>query len=465
MSPSRTRARAACVLRLARRARLAPAPLTPGLRLAVIPKRTAEQSSDDEDHQWCTAICEHTGVAIEDLLRLETEEHDDTLGKTNNVMRHFVAVDHSTSTVVLALRGSASFMEIDAAGHAEPFCGGRAHAGMARMAQAVWRAAGVDVNAALDENDDYSLVVTGHSIGGGAAGLIQILLYHLRATKDAHLTAFFPRLPPPPDTDVTIRCFAFAPPPVFTPLVKAPHGSLANASAFVHARDCVPFLSVRAGRQLFAALHAVDEEHTSFLPDAASRAQVVQGGAPPPQGLVTLAGKRVAKLPEIDKAPELLMPASSFVWIRSAALDFGDAADAVSCDTTAAADAVLGGVPVAAQMLTDHQAPSYEAALAAMALATPKPLPKPLGRAPSAPGFEPPPVAAAPAPPKAAPAVPAPPPPPAKALSKPKMVKGFSLQKLQTPAAPPPGPEPTPAPVNPSAGLKIKTVYSRPRRA
>merc|ERR1712185_132038 len=79
------------------------------------------------------AICAHAGVAAADLVRMATGSLD--VAGSSDCLRHFVAIDHDGRAVVLALRGTASISDVlhDAVAFAEPFCGGLAHAGMARM--------------------------------------------------------------------------------------------------------------------------------------------------------------------------------------------------------------------------------------------------------------------------------------------------------------------------------------------
>ena len=61
-----------------------------------------------------------------------------------------------------------------------------------------------------------------------AAGAAPLLPF-LEPPGSAGIFFFFPALPPPPEEDVAIRCFAFSPPPVFTPLVKVCSDRLTQA--------------------------------------------------------------------------------------------------------------------------------------------------------------------------------------------------------------------------------------------
>lgn len=214
--------------------------LRDGARYVKFARAAHGDAEYDDQHAFAASICAHTGLTQTQLLRVEIKTHDDAAV-------HFVAVEHSAKAVVLAIRGAHSLADVmhDAAAHVTPFCGGKAHALLARMAQALWREAAPTINAALEKYDDYSLVITGHSLGAGIAGLLTILLYHLRTSSEAR-TAFFPALPPLFADQVPIKSFAYGPPPVFAPLGRAPRGALSNIHIFVLDRDCVPFVSVRA---------------------------------------------------------------------------------------------------------------------------------------------------------------------------------------------------------------------------
>ena len=318
---------------------------------------------NDDGEAWCALIKQKSGVLTEELARLETETHNDNGGDAD-CLRHFVAVDHASKSVVLAMSEA---LGRSTAGHAELFCGGRAHAGMARMAQKVWHDAGADVLEALEEYEDeeYSLVITGHSIGGGVAGLLGILLYYLRSHPSANSVEFFPRLPEAPDEDVAIKIYSYGSPPVFTPFPKlalaTPWVPLTNFYSFVHASDVVPFLSARANKQLSAALHAIDDNLSST-----ADANAIVMGDKSPDAIAKIAASAAKAIVDEPTASELCVPSTTFVWLKGGG--------AVECET-ATADGILGGVPLSASMADDHALALYASALSGLAEKLPPPPP------------------------------------------------------------------------------------------
>lgn len=99
-----------------------------------------------------------------------------------------------------------------------PFCGGEAHSEMANQAERVWSVASGTVKDALDQHHNYELVITGHSLGAGTACLVHILCHSKRLVRRK------------------MRCFAFASPPVFTPLQLIPN-AVRSTTNYIHQKD------------------------------------------------------------------------------------------------------------------------------------------------------------------------------------------------------------------------------------
>jgi hypothetical protein len=209
---------------------------------------------------------------------------------------------------------------------------------MANMAERVWEAAGLTVLKMLRQHKDYGFVITGHSLGAGTASLLNILCHR----KGGELV----------DGRRT-RCFAYAPPPVFTPLELVPK-AVKSCTSYIHEEDAVPFLSIDSVRRCFASVGVVEKytQKAKWLP----RLKVSWGLATPDQALLddVAIGNTKRPAPKAG-APLLVIPCASVVWMR----EKGDSGkyDAKVCDPRRLATL---GISVGPNMLLDHTPPRYE---------------------------------------------------------------------------------------------------------
>eukprot|EP00934_Nitzschia_sp_Nitz4_P009311 Nitzschia sp. Nitz4//scaffold104_size75438//6816//8468//NITZ4_005649-RA/size75438-processed-gene-0.58-mRNA-1//1//CDS//3329532365//9301//frame0 len=247
-------------------------------------------------------ISQHVGIPPQDIVlpsSVQKLEQQQKLDPSS----HFVAVDHAHRKVVLAIRGTFSFQDIvvDIASFSrENFCGGEAHAGMATMAEHVWEEAGPSITNLLRQNKGYELILTGHSLGAGTASLLAILL-------QTHRKRDLPR-------HTTLRCFAYACPPVFTPLEVVPQ-ALRVTTNFVHENDVVPCLSLYSVRGMLGSLRAI-QEYTQAHPMSWSETfAIATGQMPPPQALVEVVRAAPPVAPK-QGSPRLYIPAGQTVWLK-----------------------------------------------------------------------------------------------------------------------------------------------------
>jgi hypothetical protein len=259
--------------------------------------RSSSTSFYDEDF-LLGRISEHIGIPEKDVTMMNL--CDDQV----EALRFFLAVDHVNKAVVMSIRGSFTVKEIliDIAAFSRPFCGGEAHSEMANAAEKIWDEAKGTIAKLLDENPGYELILTGHSLGAGAATLLNILLHeNSREKVDGR----------------TIRCFAYASPPVFAGTVaKQASDACIN---YIHDTDIVPFLSVDSVRRIFAALHAVEKSNLGTW----IRVLIMWGSTEviTPQTLLRVESALHDPLPAKEGAPELLIPARTNVWMRCKKLD------------------------------------------------------------------------------------------------------------------------------------------------
>eukprot|EP00947_MAST-08B_sp_MAST-8B-sp1_P004579 g4579.t1 len=248
------------------------------------------------------AFCAHSSIEDEDLLLEELQ------GEDPETPRHAVALDRAGRNVVIVIRGTCNISDIivhDLVCAATPFCGGSAHKGIALAAKAVATSVTSTVLAALADNPGFSVVVCGHSLGAGTACLLTMLLL-----EDLQRPAS--RLP----KDTEIRCFAFAPPPVYAPVENAPPGTTQAIVAFRHAADAVPKLSLLSVRHLIQAVRRIDE-----LPlKRSTRYRAILGLARKvPGALATAVAQRptMAEL-ETDEGPLLVIPTRNIICLTPA---------------------------------------------------------------------------------------------------------------------------------------------------
>lgn len=180
----------------------------------------------------------------------------------------------------------------------ERFGKGFAHAGMARMAKAIYEKRVDTILQALRENPEFDLVITGHSMGAGVAALLTLFLY---AQRQDH-TSKLPRKTP-------IRCFGFATPPCFAPLIAAPPGALDASASFIRDDDIVPHLSIEHGRKLFNTLRMIDGLSLGF----GERVAILLGLQDPPEELVEAFLTAGGPLECFDEAIPLFVPSSTII--------------------------------------------------------------------------------------------------------------------------------------------------------
>lgn len=161
-------------------------------------------------------------------------------GEVIGVPRHLVAVDDATRAVVVAIRGTSSMADLitDLLCEAAPFGAGFAHAGMRDAAAALLAAITPTLRTALAARPGHSLVVCGHSLGAGVALLLTKMLL---------------------DTGLApVKCYAFAPCPVFGPRRRVDTDWSDSVECFVHHEDIVAQLCLSSARRLALEIERID---------------------------------------------------------------------------------------------------------------------------------------------------------------------------------------------------------------
>ena len=164
------------------------------------------------DHK---AMLNHCGLKQEDIICCQWQSyiHDPA---------HYMVLDHKTKSIIISIRGSLSLTDIitDINGHYTKFMGGLTHHGILKAAKKKIEILLPFIKEEMGKHQDYQLILTGHSLGAGAAVLMAIILYE--------------------KMKIPLECYAFAPPP----LLLSDKTDKSYIKIFVNRDDVVPRLSL-----------------------------------------------------------------------------------------------------------------------------------------------------------------------------------------------------------------------------
>lgn len=220
---------------------------------AAYGKPTKESGSDED---W---IAKTTGIDKRKVGRYVDEKA--VMGKA--MLEHFVAVDDKEKSVVVALKGTATlegalkdvrFVYADVDLWGEHF---QVHGGMWQSARGLveFPALVMQLKKELAANPGYKLVVLGHSLGGGVAGLLAPLL--AEPTRDGRFLTNDRTVP-----GRMIECYGFEPAASVDEELRQKTKSMTYS--LVNKNDIVPALSHGAIRD-FRAIAIYLKQNAPYL--------------------------------------------------------------------------------------------------------------------------------------------------------------------------------------------------------
>ncbi|KAI2507608.1 hypothetical protein MHU86_6795 [Fragilaria crotonensis] len=274
-------------------------------------------------------------------------------GDSRGIIPHFVAIDNATESLVLAIRGTNSLtgLHTDVRAQNIEFCGGEAHKGMADRACKLFenKKTMETINAFLEENPKFRLILTGHSLGAGVAGLLSIKL-HRQTEEYVHVKR------------KSMHCFGFGCPPVFAPPENDAkvEGALSSSTWLVNRRDVIPFMSLDSISLLAKVLHKVDLFTRKVIEAGNSPLDLAKWNIP--ESLVREVTDGSNTLGPPINGKRLQIPGKRVLWMNDVQGQ-GDTRESniVCCDPS---DLANLAIRLSDQFIFDHMSPRYQLRIA-----------------------------------------------------------------------------------------------------
>ena len=247
----------------------------------------------DNTHHDIRSFIKHTKSTQESILLasfVDPQGGSNSAGKTNTgvPLVHYISLDHESKAVVLACRGTLGFEDVladmtcdydDLVWRGKSY---KVHKGIHASARRLLYGADGKVlqmlKVALEEFEDYGLVLCGHSLGGGVTALLGVMLSEPNTPGTNFVTSSEPHtqflsqegsethahvcLPP----NRPIHVYAYGPPGTMSAsLRKAARGLVTTV---VQGNDLVPYLSL-------GVLHDMQAVALAFKTDSgAAKAEI-----------------------------------------------------------------------------------------------------------------------------------------------------------------------------------------------
>ena len=239
-------------------------------------------------------VCDHVGIPAGYITHFNLG-----YGGDMENLRYFISADHEMESVILVLRGTGSLTQwqIDFQGQSKDFCGGQAHSGIADSSHAVAKSTRTEVASVLETYPGYKLVITGQSLGGGLAPLVNMLFHHDPLFENQH-----------------IECHAFAGPPVYESSNPPAYvtDAIKDCTSYIHGDDIAPYMGIHGGRRLGAKLLAINKAKQDM--GLIDRILTVKGRKPFTPEMANCALNGDAHIEPVPGGPVLKIAAKEIVW-------------------------------------------------------------------------------------------------------------------------------------------------------
>lgn len=391
------------------------------LKVMGVPRDPQSLPSTASDGHVHSAFSENAGLPPSTILLssfVDPAGGSNAAGETDTgfPLVHYLSIDHDSKAIVLTLRGTWGFEDIltdmtcdydDLEWQGKNW---KVHKGMHASAKRLLEGGGgrvmITLRAALEEFEDYGIVLCGHSLGGGVAALLATMISEPNPvqTGTSFITSSYrPQLLPDSNSNNTvpsytlpanrpIHVYAYGPPAVMSPFLRVATRGL--ITTIVNGSDVVPSLSL-------GILHDMHTASLSFKDDTGAKSHIRQRlrdslrqsiihkfyvNQPP---LVVNAGDGVGEdawawktlklLRDEMRAPKLMPPGEVFVVETMRVLQrdaftmpdldggrLGKPATRVQLRFVRDIEAYFGELRFASGMLSDHNPARYETSLAAL---------------------------------------------------------------------------------------------------
>lgn len=225
------------------------------------------------------------------------------------------------------------------------------------MAENIWKHSGDKILKLCEDDDeihDFSFVIVGHSLGAGAACLLNVKCHAEQLLGDR-----------------TVKCYGFAPPPTLciddlqkdSKVAAVVREAVDNCLCYVHDNDCIPLLSVVCIRRLATLLDTVDNRTEHLW--AFKRWKLFWEFDKIPQEIfddVKAVEERKREIESGKGASKLIIPTKLVVWMKK---NFAGTFDAFGCDPNDIADL---NIFCNQDMVSDHLCEPYEDAFDILAV-------------------------------------------------------------------------------------------------